>query len=220
MPTEEELVAFEGMIGYSFCDRTLLGTALKHRSAEGESNERMEFLGDAVLSQIVADFLYRTTKNEGESVLTRRRSVLTDRVALNLIGESIGIGKVLTIGISLQGRTTNKMVADAVEAVIGAAYLDGGLEAAKTVVDNVLLSKGIRDHLLSRIDWITLLKEYTDAHRLPQPEYLTFENRTEEAPTFLAWVTVNDQTGQGTGQTKKSAKTNAAKDIIARLDRS
>lgn len=220
MSTADTYQALETEIGYSFKEkgRDILVQALTHKSKEEKNNERLEFLGDAVLSQIVAEHLYHTYQKEGESVLTRQRSVLTDRVALHLVGERIGIGKYLILGDSLQGKTTNKMVADAVEALIGAVYLDGGMVSARMMVDRVLLNDELKGQLLRRMDWITLLKEYTDANHLPQPAYLTFENQTGEAPTFLAWVTVETTNGQGTGMTKKVAMAKAAEDLMARLD--
>jgi len=210
----------EDEIGYSFTDqgREVLIQALTHKSKDQKNNERLEFLGDAVLSQIVADHLFHEYPGEGESVLTRQRSVLTDRVALHMVGERIGIGKKLILGESLQGKTTNKLIADAVEALIGAVYLDGGIESARCVVHKIILNDELKGQLLKRMDWITLLKEHTDANHLPQPKYLTFENQTGDAPAFLAWVTLDTSNGQGTGMTKKSAMAKAAEDLMSRLD--
>jgi len=219
MPTDEELEAFERRIGHSF-DRKdhhdLLKRALTHRSYPGDNNERLEFLGDAVLSQIVA-YHYFIDSEEDESALTKKRSMLTDKVALAYVGQTIGIDRMLIFGDSIKGKITKNMVADAVEALIGAIYLDAGLEKATEVVERLFFNSEVLEKVSGRIDWITRLKEYADAHR-QKPKYLSFEEIVEEVPTFIAWVTIDELTGQGVGGTKKEAMAKAAEDLMARLN--
>ena len=219
MSSDDPLSELEEKIGYSFKgekSREYLVQALTHRSNGEKNNERLEFLGDAVLSFIVADQLY-DEMDEGEAVLTRQRSLMTDRVALEYVAEKIDLKRHLILGRSLRG-STSKILSDAVEALIGAVYLDGGMAPTVSVVDKILFNSDVMQKVLGRVDWITKLKEYCDAMRIPQAKYLTFEDDTGDVPKFIAWVSIEKDSGRGAGGTKKVAMAKAAEDLMARLD--
>jgi ribonuclease III len=218
MADDDILLRLEETIGYHFHDRKLLELALSHRSIGQPNNERLEFLGDAVISFLVADYLF-VDEEDNESVLTRKRSLLTDRIALIKVGERIGLKDYLIIGPSMKGRTSQKMTSDSVEALMGAVFKDGGMEEAYFVLKRILFNRAMLEEVLGRVDWITRLKEWCDSHRGIQPKYLTLEewdvNREER--TFIAWLTLEGLNENGAGPTKKEAMAEAARKMMASL---
>lgn len=218
-------------IGYRFEDPELLELALRHRSwcAENggvESNERLEFLGDAVLGIVVTDHLYRGSPRSSEGVLARRRSELVSATALAGVARSVGLGDVLLLGKgeeSTGGRTKTSILADAMEGVIGAVYLDGGIEAASTMllgllderIDGVVSGDVASDHK-SRLQEIA-------ARRFGElPRYEITEDGPEHEKVFDAVVLlVGEPWGSGRGRTKKEAEQAAAReaaDLLGRQD--
>ena len=139
----------EKAIGHSFRDISLLENALAHSSYANErwhnslrSNERLEFLGDSILGMMVADYLYRNFPDRPEGELTRMRADMVCEQSLALIANKIGLGGFLLLGHGEErfgGRNRNSILADAVESVIAACYLDGGYEAAQSVVLDLFL---------------------------------------------------------------------------------
>lgn len=131
----------ERRLGYSFHDRTLLERALTHRSVAGDDNERLEFLGDAVLGMVVADFLYCRETGLTEGDLSRLRASLVNRDALAAVALSLDIGADLRLGpgeLKSGGYRRRSVLADALEAIIGAVYLDGGFAAASDFIRTIL----------------------------------------------------------------------------------
>ena len=125
-------------LGYTFRDEALLRRALTHPSAGRQDNQRLEFLGDAVLQYLMSDRLYRKHPDEREGSLTHMRALLVCEAALSPIAQRLGIGEALIMdrGEELTGgRTKPSVLCDAMEAVLAAVYLDGGMEAAREVVD-------------------------------------------------------------------------------------
>ena len=205
-------------------DLSLYEHAMRHRSllrgrpgSEIDSNERLEFLGDAVLGAVTAEYLYQHYPNEDEGFLTRLRSKLVNGKALATHGRRLGLDELIMISDNLrqQGKAQKltSIMADAFEALIGALYLDQGADAARQfIVDQMLVSQDL-DALMEREDnHKSLLLEFAQARGWPQPAY-----RTEEAtgPSHNRRFTVKvlvqgSPEGTGVGKSKKQAEQLAA----------
>ncbi|OPY33080.1 MAG: ribonuclease III [Methanomassiliicoccales archaeon PtaU1.Bin124] len=210
----------EEAIGYHFRNPYLLDLALIHRSNGRPNNERLEFLGDAVLSFVVSEFLF-ADEDDDEEALTKKRSRLTDRVALELVAERINLSKYLVSGKSLRGKISGKMLSDGVEALIGAVFQDGedGIAEASAVVHHLLLNNDVMEAVLGRVDWITRLKEWCDKEKVVQPRYYVLEERVEgEKSLFQVWLTVRNASGSGSGETKKEAMMMASEKVMRQLE--
>jgi ribonuclease III len=170
-----DLDRFGRSIGHVFSDRELLVRALTHRSFGAAQNERLEFLGDSVVNCAVALELYRKFPGFTEGELSRLRASLVSQTSLAAIAQAYDIGAHLRLGegeLRSGGAQRPSMLADALEAVVGAAFLDGGFEAARQVVRTLFAQalEGI-DPLTSGKDAKTLLQEYLQGRKLPLPRY-------------------------------------------------
>lgn len=219
----------EEKIGYSFRDRSLLENALTHSSYANEhhlgsisSNERLEFLGDSVLGMIVADHLYRTFPDLPEGDLTRIRANLVCEGSLVLVAKEWDLGRYLKLGKgenACGGRSRPSILADAVEAVLAAVFLDGGLEHDRDIIQRFLLDRMEQVNRASR-DHKTYLQELVQRK---SGQVLSYELIGESGPdhnkTFQMQVLLNGQPiGQGTGHSKKEAEQAAANAAIERLE--
>ncbi len=167
--------ALTSELGHRFNDAALLRTALTHRSYSAHHNERLEFLGDSVLNCIVADELYRRFPALAEGELSRVRAVLVRQQTLFERADALGLGELLLLGegeLRSGGKQRPSILADALEALIGAVYLDAGFDTARAVVRRIL------DPVLDSADPAvlgkdpkTLLQEHLQANRLPLPHY-------------------------------------------------
>ncbi|MCU1371340.1 MAG: ribonuclease [Ilumatobacteraceae bacterium] len=219
------LAAFCERLGHAFADADLLGQALTHRSwcaenAGYRSNERLEFLGDSVLGLVVTDDLYALLPDAGEGQLSRMRAAVVCSSALAEMAVELDLGEVLLLGKGERasgGRERPSILADAMEAVIGAVFLDGGINAASELVSRLvaprLVTAGAPDHK-SRLHELAASE--------PQRE-VVFEI-TEQGPehdkTFHARVVLDGvPLGTGVGRSKKQAEQAAAQDTWTRLDR-
>jgi ribonuclease-3 len=214
-------------LGHSFADPDLLDLALRHRSwcAEHggvESNERLEFLGDAVLGMVVTDRLFRSTPDAPEGVLARRRSELVNSRVLADLATSIGLGDAILVGRgeeSTGGREKASILADAMEAVFGAIYLDAGLDEASAVVLG-LLAPHI-EHVSSGgpgTDYKSRLQEIAARRFDEVPSYHIAETGPDHDKWFDAVVTVGSAVrGEGGGRSKKQAEQAAAAEAYGRL---
>ena len=198
----------------------LLERAVTHRSYAYENgglptNERLEFLGDSVLGLVVTDTLYRTHPDLPEGQLAKLRAAVVNAKALAGIGRDLGVGDHLLLGRgeeSTGGRDKSSIVADTVEALIGAVYLDRGLGVATDLVHR-LFDPLIEESagLGAGLDWKTSLQELTAARGLGVPEYVVEESGPDHAKTFRARVRVADELyGDGRGHSKKEAEQGAA----------
>jgi len=214
--------AVEGLLerlGHRFADPALLELAITHRSLAneqglGEHNERLEFLGDAVLGLIVVDRLFRRRPEEAEGELARAKAALVSATALAPYAEATGLGEVLRLGVGelrSGGRRKRSLLADGWEALLGAVYLDGGMAAAGAVVDRYLDWAERRIEVRQR-DPKTELQERLQARGRPLPEYAIVEERgPEHDKTFLCRVDGGEEVvGVGEGRTKKEAQQAAA----------
>lgn len=164
-------------LGHAFSDQELLRQALTHRSAGPGHNERLEFLGDALLGMLVADFLYRRFPDADEGQLTRTRAALVRRETLAGIARRVELGESLILGEGEQksgGWRRASILANAVEALIGAVYLDAGIDACRTFVETLFSDELAEvDPATAGKDPKTALQEYLQSRSLPLPEYTT-----------------------------------------------
>ncbi|MGS0688608.1 ribonuclease III [Nakamurella sp. GG22] len=201
-------------------DGDLVVLALTHRSFAYENgglptNERLEFLGDSVLGVIITDVLYRTHPDLPEGRLAKLRASVVNMHALAGVGRRIGIGEQLRLGRGEEltgGRDKSSIVADAVEAVIGAVYLQHGLDVTRLVIHRLfgdLLTAA--PQLGAGLDWKTSLQELSAGRALGVPEYRVSEQGPDHAKMFAATVMLSGIAyGSGTGRTKKEAEQAAA----------
>lgn len=214
----------EGRLGVRFSDPKLLQRALIHGSVlnedpnrtEFESNERLEFLGDAVLGQVVATWLYDEMPDAPEGELTRARSALVSRATLSAIARSVDLGSALELGRGEEaggGRDRDANLADALEAVIAAIYLDRG-ETDATLFVKDLLRPWLRGAQEARVtpDAKTRLQEIVQARHKELPRYRTIDERgPSHEKEFTVEVTVQGEVvGTGTGPNKRTAEQTAA----------
>jgi len=214
----------EEQLGYRFNDTSLLNHALTHRSAAAKHNERLEFLGDAVLELVITDAIYRLQPNMDEGGLSRLRSALVRKATLADIGNTIEVAKVLTLGAGEKrsgGHQRSSTLADTVEALLGAVYLDGGYPAAVEVI-TFLFTELLTDlpDAESLKDPKTTLQEFLQAkgETLPEYEVLSVTGKSHKQ-TFEVVCRI---AGEGPGQTAKGssrrkAEQQAAADMLAVL---
>nr|WP_294525439.1 ribonuclease III [uncultured Blautia sp.] len=224
---ETNLTELEKRIGYSFKDKTLLVKALTHSSyanekklGKGGCNERLEFLGDAVLELISSHFLYEKFPKLPEGELTKKRASLVCEPSLAFCARDFELPKYLLLGRGEEltgGRNRDSIVSDATEALLGAIYLDGGFANAKEFVLDFILND--LEHKQLFYDSKTILQEIVQENLNHGVEYrLVGETGPDHNKSFTVEVLVNDQTmGQGTGHTKKAAEQAAAYQAIRKL---
>jgi len=214
-------------LGYDFNDLTLLRRALAHRSWCAEvgglpSNERLEFLGDAVLGWVVAEIAYRRHGDLPEGKLTDLRKSVVNAIALAEVAESIGLGEHLLLGKgedAAGGRRKSSILSDALEAVLGAVYLDGGVDAAKALIERLFSGRlETAAGQLDRLDHKTVLQELTARLYDTAPVYLLTETGPDHSKTFTATVLVDGiALGVGEGKSKKLAEQQAASEAFDAL---
>lgn len=216
-------LSLQTRLGHSFRDPALLATALRHASAarRGDpANERLEFLGDRVLGLIVADQLMRRYPTEREGALAQRLARLVSRESCAAVARSIDLGGHLVLPPNDLGAAENATVlGDAMEAVIAALYLDGGLAAAEGFV-RPAWEPLMESSVAPPRDPKTRLQEWAMARGLPLPDYRVVERKgPEHAPIFKIEVTVSTgQTGIGEGGSKRLAQSAAAATLLERLE--
>jgi ribonuclease-3 len=218
----------ETAIGYRFHNISLLQNALAHSSYANErwhdslkSNERLEFLGDSILGMVVADHLYRNFANRPEGELTRMRADMVCEKALAQIAGRIGLGSHLLLGKGEEqggGRSRDSILADAVESVIAACYLDGGMEAAVSFIKQFVLVN-VPVSRLSNADYKTALQELVQQKRNQILAYtLVGESGPDHDKRFEVELTLNGQVvGKGIGSSKKRAEQDAARAALETL---
>lgn len=224
------IVELEQKIGYRFTNERLLITALTHssyanefsrRKGEIEFNERLEFLGDAVLELVTSEFIFEANTNMPEGSMSKLRASMVCEPSLAFCAKGIGLGSYLRLGKGEDmtgGRGRDSILSDAFEAVIGAIYLDGGLEPAGKFIKEFALSK-LDDARLFK-DSKTLLQEITQEKYRCMPEYLLVK---EEGPAHMRTFTIELRVGgrslaTGTGSSKKGAEQEAARKAIRIID--
>ena len=219
------MTELEKAIGYTFRDRELLLLALTHSSYANEKrgtacNERLEFLGDSILGFAAAKRLYRLHPDKPEGELSRIRADLVCEKSLAVTAARIGLGAHLRLGHgedAAGGRSRSSILADAVEAVIAAVYLDGGLDTAVDLVERLILSAEVPE--LRFTDYKTMLQELVQRDRDASVAYeLIEESGPDHAKRFTVRVCVNGrEVGVGTGKSKKNAQQAAAHAAVSAL---
>jgi ribonuclease-3 len=208
----------EEILGYRFRDRSLLSTALVHASianARVESNERLEFLGDAILGMVVCDRLYRTYPAALEGELTKVKSNVVSRKTCAEIAREIGLERALVLGKGVGNRENlpASLAAASFEAVVGALYLDGGLEVAREFILKHLDPRIARAATLGhQHNFKSVLQQAGQRVSLPNPQYVVVEESgPDHAKTFLIRVDLNGrQFPVRSGSSKKQAEQEAA----------
>ena len=218
----------ETAVGYRFHNISLLQNALTHSSYANErwhnsllSNERLEFLGDSVLGMLVAEYLYRTFPDRPEGELTRMRADMVCEKTLASVANSIGLGEHLLLGHGEEqskGRTRNSILADAMESVIAACFLDGGMAAAEGIVKRFILTE-VPVKKMHNADYKTALQELVQQKKNQVISYtLVGESGPDHDKSFQVNVSLNGTVvGTGEGSSKKRAEQDAARCAMERL---
>lgn len=214
----------ESIIGYRFKNPDLLKLALSHKSFASESgsgayNERLEFLGDSVLAAVVAHQLFDEYPQDAEGGLSKKKSLLVSRPSLAAWGEELGLGAHLLLGVGEEttgGRSRHSLLANAVEALIGAIYLDGGYEPAAKFIRAWCSRK--HGSLLETDHKSRLQELLQKRHKSPPVYELASADGPDHDKTFKILVRLADkELGRGTGKNKKEAEQAAARDALSRI---
>jgi ribonuclease III len=231
---EVELAALEAVLGHTFRNRGLLERALTHKSRVYEKpmgqegagdNEQLEFLGDAILGFVVSEYLYLHHPSSAEGRLSKIKAHLVSAVRLHESAMGIGLGVHLLLGRGEElsgGREKRTLLADGVEALIAALYLDGGLAPAKRFIMNCIVgSLEVPEEGLDQAitDYKSALQETAQSLKLPQPRYvIVAEDGPEHAKTFTVEVRLGKEwSSQAKGLSKKAAGQMAAQQILQQL---
>lgn len=226
---QEKFNKLEKIIGASILDKNIYVEALIHRSYLEEndqftlSNERLEFLGDSVLNLIIGEYLFNKFPNEEEGFLTKVRAKMVNRNALSLVAENLNLGELLIISSSVPKSITHNsksVLSDALEALIGAIYLDSGIATCKNFIKTNIIEPALKngEHLIDE-NYKSQLLEYAQANKMPIPVYQII---SEEGPhhdkTFIAEVIIGEKVlGEGKGKSKKEAEQNAAQVALKKV---
>ena len=214
----ENFINLERKINYSFKNKIYLSTALTHSSKSKNNNERLEYLGDAVINLAISDYLIKNFTDLDEGFLSILRSNLVSRATLSKVASQLGLESYLKIGKSLLNQENKKIsiYGNAFEAIIGGIYLDKDFSQAASVVIN-LLEKEIESLKKNKTkDKKTLLQEELQQRKVDLPVYkLNYEN--EESFKVICEVRELDLLSEGQGKNKKEAEQNAAANLLEKL---
>lgn len=222
-----KLQQLQAELGVKFNDLNLLQQAFTHTSYVNENrlakhNERLEFLGDAVLELAVTQYLYKQYPNRPEGELTKMRASIVCEPSLNILAEQHKFGTYLLLGKgeeSSGGRTRPAILADVFEAFIGALYLDQGFEVVIHFLQSSLFRKLQQDNSINMTDTKSQLQEYSQQSNLGKPDYhLVMESGPSHEKQFISEVKLQSRVmGTGTGRTKKESEQHAAAQALAKL---
>lgn len=210
-------------LGYTFKNTELIGTALTHSSYANEhhcqSNERLEFIGDSILGMVVATYLFHRYPEMPEGKMTRLRAELVCEQSLWEVASKLGFGRMLHLGKGEAlsgGRERHSILADCVEAVIAALYLDGGFEVARSFISEHILSKLTDEGYTAVGDYKTELQELIQQKPNQSLSYVMVgESGPDHKKTFTFDVLLNgERLGRGDGHTKKEAEQSAAQKAL------
>lgn len=223
-PEPSSLARLQQRLGHRFASMALLERALTHRSFSAHHNERLEFLGDAVLGLAVAHLLFSARDHSAEGDLSRMRANLVREESLHRIALALELPPTLRLGageVRSGGRLRPSILADAVEAIIGAVYLDGGYQAAEQLVHRLLGDVDLTQvRAVAAKDPKTALQEWLQAHRLALPQYEVLRTQgAEHAQTFEVACRVPQRRLQtlGQGRSHRKAEQMAAAAMLQKL---
>ena len=222
----DELLTLQQNLAYEFQTATLLQLALTHRSAGKLHNQRLEFLGDAALGLVMADTLYRRFPEAGEGQLSQLRASLVNRQTLAGLARKLDLGSLLVLGmgeIKSGGRERESMLSDAMEAVFGAIFLDGGLTACKRVIEHLFADAAVFQDTAQPADMRdakTRLQELMQARALPLPLYEVDDIQGDEHDqVFVVRCRIKPLTtiATGNGRSRREAEQKAAQAALDKL---
>jgi ribonuclease-3 len=213
-------------LDYEFQNVQLLAQALTHRSAAGTNNERLEYLGDAVLDFVISEVVYLQRPDASEGVLSRLRSSLVKDATLAELSNDLGIGDYLILGSGEKksgGHRRASILADALEAIFGAVFLDSGFDEARRIIHNAFASRLIEipDSAEQR-DPKTRLQELVQARKIALPEYRVEKvDGKAHKQTFKVCCTIEelDASTTGSGMTRRDAEQESAEQMLAIIDK-
>jgi len=229
--TPEKFAKLEGLVGFSIKNRSYFIQALMHRSFLEQnleydvSNERLEFLGDSVLSLVVAEYLFDAFPDKDEGFLTKVRAKLVNRLALADAAEKVNLSEFILVSKNISSTFADgskTILSDAFEALIGAIYLDNGIEAAHDFIHRVLIEPNTKAGLyLIDENFKSQLLEYAQANRMENPSYIVVK---EEGPQHNRIFTIKvfvgqTEYGEGKGKNKKSAEQKAAQAALENISK-
>lgn len=224
---DNDVSAFEQRIGYTFEKRELLRRALTHKSysheakdAEVRHNETFEFLGDSVLGFVIGDMLFRQFPENDEGALSKMKAFLVSAPSLAEQARRYGMSEVILLGVGEEktgGRKKDSLMANLFEAMIAAVFLDGGIEAARKLIEQTFgdAIRGINEQDLLFHDYKTALQELAQGRGLSLPEYeVVDEVGPDHDKIFIVEVRIGPLTARGEGSSKKEAQQQAAKHAL------
>ncbi|MGC4113408.1 MAG: ribonuclease III [Myxococcales bacterium] len=226
---EQRIASLESKLGMALEDRPTALAALTHASYVNEhpeehraDNERLEFLGDAVVDLAVSDRLMRRYPEASEGELTRLRAALVDESGLAMVARSMGLGELLALGRGEEqsgGRRKDSVLADALEAVIGVVFLAGGIEAAFAFVDRFFADAFLKVLTSAGRDFKSQLQVLAQGRFQASPRYsVVSETGPDHAKTFTVEIEcAGEKLGRGEGRSKKEAEQAAAREALARM---
>ncbi len=218
-----DLDQLQSTLDYQFNDLELVRQALTHRSAGKKNNERLEFLGDALLDYIVGELLYEAYPSATEGDLTRMRAAIVNKSALALLASQLSLGNYLYLGAgeaSSGGKQRESILADSLEALIAAVYLDGDIFRCKELVQKLTADLIANPEQQQRKDFKTRLQEYLQAKGESLPSYEVIQTSGQaHAQEFLVECRIGPLAAaqQGKGGSKRSAEQSAAKAVLQQL---
>jgi ribonuclease III len=229
-PVLRKPTPIEIRIGYKFKSKDILTKALMHRAGafqkglkRSESNERLEFLGDAIISFLVSEHLFNEHPSKREGELTEMKGVLVSRAHLAFCAERIGLWSAMSLGkteLDSRGKGKSTIMSDAFEALVGAIYLDGGIKKTRVfIIDNIIRDPAQARKDVGLINYKSCLQEEIQARWRIAPRYrVVNETGPDHAKFFSIEVTANGVIlGNGNGPSKKHAEQNAAHDALDKM---
>lgn len=221
---QNDFSRLERRLGYVFSDSNHLRRALTHRSKGSDNNQRLEFLGDSILSFVIANALFEQFSDEDEGKLSRLRAQLVKGETLAVLASEIELGDMLLLGpgeLRTGGFRRSSNLADAIEAVFAAIYLDGGIVSAERCILHLFASRLADSSLTENLkDAKTLLQEFLQAQKLPLPQYeLVLVSGDDHEQTFHVSCVVPGmiEMAEGLGNSRRRAEQEAARALLSML---
>ena len=221
---KKNIQSLEKILNYNFNDKNLLELALTHRSFQGKNNERLEFLGDSILNFIIAELLFKKFNALPEGDLSRLRSQLVKSATLSEIGILLNLGDYLILGegeLKSSGWRRPSILADSVEAIIGAVFIDGGIKASHNLIINWFKDRidSINPNDIEK-DSKSLLQELLQAKKIPLPDYDVISIEGEAHCQYFKVSCTIPKLGvtiEGEGSSRKIAEQGAAEEMLKKL---